>query len=88
MTHFLYEAAAFWVSITAGHCLAQLTSDLSDGCTTLSGLKTDGGFRMAFSFSLTGATICSSHWQRIRLWGRAEITLWVGMGSRLHGKWG
>lgn len=32
------------MSVTADHCLAQLTSDLSDCCTTLSGLKTDGGF--------------------------------------------
>lgn len=47
MTRLLHEAAAFWVSITADHCLAQLTSDRSDCCTTLSGLKTDGDFAWA-----------------------------------------
>lgn len=47
MTRLLHEAAAFWVSVTADHCLAPLTSDLSDCCTTLSGLKTDGDFAWA-----------------------------------------
>lgn len=72
----LHETVAFEFQVTADHHLAQFTPDLSapQHCFTASRQGLGLGFSRALSFSLMGlgATICSSHWQRIRRGRRTD----------------